>query len=105
MDSAIQDGFPLQPGTVTQPNNVYALCTGDWKIVRYEDPYEGEPDEWELYCLTSDPLEQTNLLDYRTGELRDDADVPGLNRIQLEKTAQRLKEELAQQEALMMGEV
>ena len=23
-------GYPLESGTVTQPNNVRALCTGEW---------------------------------------------------------------------------
>lgn len=93
----------LEDGPVTRPNHVRALCTGDWKIVRYLDPDGNEADEWELYCLASDPVEATNLLDFKTGELRDDVTVVGLNPIQLEKIAQRLKEELAHQEALMMG--
>jgi len=94
----------LTDGSVTQPNHLRALCTGDWKIVRYLDPNTVEADEWELYCLVSDPLEETNLVDFRTGELRENANVPGLNPVQLKKIAELLKEELAYQEALLMGE-
>jgi arylsulfatase A-like enzyme len=94
----------LTDGSITQPNHVRALCTGDWKIVSYLDPNDVEPDEWELYCLVSDPTEQNNLADFRTGELREEATVPGLNGVQLRKIAQLLKEELAYQEALLMGE-
>ena len=71
-------GCPLESGPVTQPNHVRALCTGDWKIVRYVDPNGIETDEWELYCLRTDPIEETNLVDFRTGEVRDDVSVPGL---------------------------
>jgi len=94
----------LTDGSITQPNHVRALCTEDWKIVRYLDPDGNQTDEWELYCLAADPLEQINLLNFSTGELRDDVAVPGLNRIQLERIAELLKEELAYQEALLMGE-
>ncbi len=80
VDNAIADGYPLTPGSVTQPNNVRALCTGDWKIVRYTDPTKAQMDEWELYCLTTDPIEQTNLVDFRTGEVRHDLTVSGYTR-------------------------
>jgi hypothetical protein len=94
----------LTDGSVTQPNHVRALCTDDWKIVRYLDPNNIEADEWELYCLAADPLEVTNLLNFQTGDLREDVTVPGLNRVQLRKMAELMKEELAYQETLMMGQ-
>ncbi|MBP1701979.1 MAG: type phosphodiesterase / nucleotide pyrophosphatase family protein [Chloroflexi bacterium] len=98
------NGYPLAEGPVRQPNHVRALCTGDWKIVHYVDPNEVEPDEWELYCLTADPIEAINLVDFRTGEVRDDVTVPGLTKNQLERKNRQLKEELARQEAAMLGE-
>lgn len=103
VNAVIDEGYPLEPGTVTQPNHVHAFCTGDWKIVRYFDPSGAQPDEWELYCLVSDPIEEINLVDFRTGEVRDDAAVPGLNNKQLRLVNQRLRAELTQQEALMLG--
>lgn len=96
-------GYPLAPGAVTQPNCVRALCTGDWKIVHYVDPKRVEADEWELYCLATDPLEQTNLVAFETGEVRDDVTVPGLNKNQLRSINKQLRKELARQEALMLG--
>ncbi len=103
VDDAISDGYPLKPGPVTQPNNVRALCTGDWKIVHYVDCYKVEPDEWELYCLASDPIEQTNLVDFRTGDVREDVTVPGMTLDQLRAKNEQLKNELARQEAAMLG--
>ena len=104
MQTAIDDGYPLTLGSVTQPNRVRALCTGDWKIVHYVDPNKDKADEWELYCLATDPVEQTNLVDFRTGEVRDDVTVPGLNKNQLSSINKQLRKELARQETLMMGE-
>jgi len=103
-DTQAKPGYAfLEDGPVRQPNHVRALCTEGWKIVRYVDPSGGEPDEWELYCLASDPQELKNLVDFRTGAVRDDVAVPGVSRAQLKKTAKRLRTELAHQEALMTG--
>ncbi|MBP1692609.1 MAG: type phosphodiesterase / nucleotide pyrophosphatase family protein, partial [Chloroflexi bacterium] len=99
-----QDGYPLELGPVTQPNNIRALCTGDWKIVRYLDPKGIESDEWELYCLTSDPIEGMNLVDFRTGEVRNDVSVPGMTKDELKAKNRQLQKELARQEAAMLGE-
>jgi arylsulfatase A-like enzyme len=103
VNTAISNGSPLAPGSVRQPNNVRALCTGDWKIVRYLDHNGVEPDEWELYCLTTDPIEQTNLVDFRTGEVRNDVTVPGMTTDQLKLKNSQLKIDLARQEAAMLG--
>lgn len=104
VDQAKNDGYPfLESGSVTQPNNVRALCTGDWKIVRYLDPTGAQLDEWELYCLTTDPIEQTNLVDFKTGEVRDDVSVPGMTTEELISKNEELKQELAQQEAIALG--
>ena len=51
---------------------------GDWKLVQYVDAHGVEEDQWELYCLVSDPLEILNLVDYRTGIVRSDVSVPGM---------------------------
>ena len=88
---------------MTQPNNIRALCTGDWKIVRYTDPNQVRPDEWELYCLTTDPIEVINLVDFSTGEVRDDVSVPGMTRVELKSKNRQLQRELARQEAAMLG--
>jgi hypothetical protein len=105
VDDERAKGYPLASGSVRQPNNVRALCTGDWKIVRYVDPREDEPepDEWELYCLKSDPIEQFNLVDFRTGEVREDVTVPGLTQRQLIAKNKQLRKELARQEAFIFG--
>ena len=38
-----------------------------WKYAVYVDPTGGEPPEYELYDLESDPDEAVNLVDVRTG--------------------------------------
>lgn len=103
VNTQIDAGLDLARGPVRQPNNVRALCTGDWKIVHYVDPNAVESDEWELYCLKSDPVEQTNLVDFRTGEVRDDVSVPGMTLVELKQKKMRLKKELALQESIIIG--
>lgn len=90
-------------GEVRQPNNVRAWCTGDWKIVHYVDPNHVEADEWELYCLTADPLEKINLVNFATGEVRNDVTVTGMTQDQLKEKNTQLKTELARQEAAIIG--
>jgi len=96
-------GYDLTSGSVTQPNNVRAFCTGDWKIVRYVDLNGVEADEWELYCLATDPIERVNLVNFKTGEVRSDVSVEGMTTEELIAKNQQLKDELAQQEAFMLG--
>lgn len=103
VDNHIRQGLPLARGPVRQPNNVRALCTGDWKIVHYIDPHGVEADEWELYCLTADPVEQTNLVNFMTGEVREDVAVTGITTEQLRTKNSALRAELARQEALVSG--
>lgn len=95
VDSTINLGYPIDTGVVCQPNNVNAFCTGDWKIVRYVDPKGQKQDEWELYCLMSDPKELTNLVDFSTGEIRDDVSVPGMTIEELRQKNYLLRAELA----------
>jgi arylsulfatase A-like enzyme len=56
----------LAPGPVLQPNHVRAVRAGRWKLVRYCDPWSAKPvpDEWELYDLHTDPIENVNLLKF-----------------------------------------
>jgi len=103
VEARITQGYPLASGPVRQPNHVRALCTGSWKIVHYVDPNGVEPDEWELYCLTVDPVEQTNLVNFRTGEVRADVAVAGYTVDQLRVKNAQLKTELARQEASVIG--
>jgi len=103
VDTVIAEGYALTRGSVRQPNRVRALCTGDWKIVHYVDPSGVESDEWELYCLTADPVEQTNLVDFRTGEIRDGVSVPGMTEDELIAKNDQLRAALAEKEAAVFG--
>ena len=103
VENAINNGAPLVSGPVRQPNNVRALCTGDWKIARYVDPRKKEADQWELYCLTNDPIERINLVDFRTGEVRNDVAVPpGMTRADLVLKNRQLQTDLAAQETALL---
>ncbi|HOZ49596.1 MAG TPA: sulfatase-like hydrolase/transferase [Candidatus Hydrogenedentes bacterium] len=104
VEQRIGEGLDLASGPVCQPNNVRALCTGDWKMVHYVDPTGVEADEWELYCLKYDPVEETNLVDFQTGELRNDVTLTGLSPYLLESKHQHLKAELARREAMYAPE-
>jgi len=95
IDSLISLGYPMSPGTVRQPNNMRAFCTGDWKIVQYVDPAGIEQDQWELYCLTTDPVEETNIVNYLTGIVREDVTVPGMTTEELIAKNDFMKAQLA----------
>ena len=92
----------LQPGPVAQPNNVYTLATGTWKYSQYRDPNGVEAMQYEMYHLPSDGVEAVNLLDFRTGQVRTDVSVPGYSSGQLELMRDRLAQQLARQEQLML---
>jgi hypothetical protein len=81
---------------------VRALCTGEWKLARYLDPGKVEKDEWELYHLVTDPAEKTNIVDFRTGEVRTGVTVPGWTTAALKAKNEELKSALAVQEALLL---
>jgi hypothetical protein len=95
VDSTIALGYSMDTGTVRQPNNMRAFCTGDWKIVKYVDPHGVEQDQWELYSLAFDPLEQINLVHFRTGAVRDDVSVPGMTAEELRLKNESLRQQLA----------
>lgn len=46
---------------VPQPSHIVAIREQRWKLALYYDPGEARRPEWELYDLSSDPLERTNL--------------------------------------------
>jgi arylsulfatase A-like enzyme len=91
-------GVPIAPGPVLQPNSVRSLADGVWKLNRYLDPRGNEADQWEMYHLPSDPNEFINLVDHRSGQLRDGVAVPGLDRLELEQKRSELMASLAAQE-------
>ncbi|MBM3462947.1 MAG: sulfatase [Armatimonadetes bacterium] len=70
IQQAIADGQPLYPGPVVQPNNVFAISDGIWKFARYVDPLGVQSPQWEMYYRTADPNETTNLLDFKTMQVR-----------------------------------
>lgn len=92
----------LAPGPVVQPNLVRSLFDGVWKYSRYYDPNGVAADQFELYHLPSDPIEATNLVDFRTGLIRAGVSVPGLTGPQLEAKKTLLAQQLAQQEAALL---
>ncbi len=59
--------FQNAPG---QPNRIRCVRDARWKYAVYFDPSGGEPPEYELYDLESDPDEAVNLVHKRTGEGR-----------------------------------
>ncbi|HEX7817032.1 sulfatase-like hydrolase/transferase [Dyella sp.] len=98
----------LSPGPVCQPAHVRALRSGDWKLVRYCDPWSPEPapDQWELYNLAADPIENVNLIVFDGAFPTPIAAsaLPGsLTQDQVEATASALREELARQEAHLLS--
>lgn len=95
-------GVAISRGSVTTPNRVRSLCTGDWKLVRYFDPTGAAADEWELYNLALDPNEAVNLVNYATLEVRTDVALPGLTTAQITQQRDQMRVDLAQQEALLL---
>jgi arylsulfatase A-like enzyme len=98
----------LTPGAVQQPAHVRALRSGEWKLVRFCDPWSAEPapDEWELYNLAHDPIENINLLIYNAPfpTVIDIGSLPhGLNPAAVAAKAEELRQELARQEAALLS--
>jgi arylsulfatase A-like enzyme len=110
--TASDDGTPhpsvpaLAPGPVAQPAHVRALRSGPWKLVRYCDPWSADPapDQWELYNLEHDAIENINLLLYDGMFPSSIADPPSWTSADaIVATATTLREELARQEALLLS--
>lgn len=95
-------GVEIEPGSVVQPNCVRCFSDGVWKLARYHDPYGEKSDQWEMYNLPSDPMEETNLVDFRTGALRAGVVVTGLTTQELEAKRAQLMTQLAEQEKALL---
>ena len=98
----------LSPGSVLQPAHVRALRSGEWKLVRYCDPWSERPapDQWELYNLDADPIEAINLLVYDGPfpTVIDPTALPtGVTATQADEAANRLRAELARQEMQLLS--
>ena len=96
----------LAPGPVVQPAHVRALRSGEWKLVRYCDPWSERPvpDQWELYNLGVDPIEAVNLLVYDGAFPTVVASLPGkLSTEQVEAVAHSMRAELAKQELQLLS--
>ncbi len=98
----------LGPGAVQQPAHVRALRSGEWKLVRFCDPWSVHPapDEWELYNLAHDPIENTNLLIYNGAfpTVIPASSLPvGLDAVTIAAKASELREELVRQEAALLS--
>lgn len=90
----------LKPGSVCQPNHIRCIKVPGWKLARYLDPGGGVPDQWEMYYLTGDPTEASNLVSWdEDGEpvVRDDPAVLGplgLTAAEVEAQLSALREQL-----------
>jgi arylsulfatase A-like enzyme len=75
-----------------QPNRVRAVRDRRLKYARYLDPTGRAPAEYEMYDLERDPEERRNLVDHRTGELRQSSDRARLDEISdcLDEAIERL---------------
>lgn len=96
----------LAPGPVAQPAHVRALRSGEWKLVRYCDPWSERPvpDQWELYNLSVDPVEAVNLVVYDGAfPTPIDALPGGLTAADVVGAANRLHAELVRQQAALLS--
>ena len=90
----------LAPGPVRQPNHVRCVRTAEWKLSRYWDPNRKAADEWELYNLTTDACEFTNLLVTNAPFPTPIDDLPApYNKASIIATAERLRTLLQKLEA------
>ena len=97
----------LTKGPIVQPAHVRAIRHGDWKLVRYCDPWSAKPvaDQWEMYNLAVDGNEVSNLLVYNAEKFPtviDKEDRPPQLEMKgkaLKKVAKDLRKKLAKLEA------
>lgn len=96
----------LAPGAVAQPAHVRALRSGPWKLVRYCDPWSERPvpDQWELYNLEHDAIENINLLVFDGTFPTAIVSPPTWTSTEaILATASAMREELARQEAHLLS--
>ncbi|HEY9132105.1 MAG TPA: hypothetical protein VIM98_10140, partial [Dyella sp.] len=98
----------LTPGPVCQPAHVRALRSGDWKLVRYCDPWSPKPvpDQWELYNLRKDPTENINLVVYDglfPTPIAASTMPKGVTPEEVSEVANAMREELARQETALLS--
>ncbi|BDD07108.1 sulfatase-like hydrolase/transferase [Aureibacter tunicatorum] len=64
----------MQKGPIVQPAEVHCVREGDWKLVRYRDfhnPDDHDKYQWEMYNLSEDPMEELNLLRYKSVNIKE----------------------------------
>ncbi|WPB78845.1 sulfatase-like hydrolase/transferase [Archangium violaceum] len=89
----------LAPGSVRQPNHVRCVRTMDYKLARYFDPSGKAAQEWELYDLSKDPNETTNLVQVAVTPPTARTDLPSwTNQTTVQATADQLASLLAKLE-------
>ena len=98
----------LSPGPVCQPAHVRALRSGDWKLVRYCDLWSANPvpDQWELYNLAVDPIENVNLLVFDGAyptPIAASSLPAGMTQEEIVSVATSLRQELQRQEAALLS--
>lgn len=64
VDHLKETGIGVAKGPVMEPCCIQAVRSKEWKLARYFDPRGGATDQWELYYLTRDALEETNLVSW-----------------------------------------
>ena len=81
----------LSSGPVQQPAHVRAVRWGDWKLIKYSDPWSLIPvdNQWELYNLASDGNEVCNLLVFDAKEFPTVIEKPPL---ELNMTREEIKQ-------------
>lgn len=95
---AVLHGAPDRPpvpgltlGPVRQPNHIRCVRTGTAKLARYFDPNDRNPQEWEMYDLTADPNEMTNLLQLTVTPPKAREDLPaGIDPVAVQALADHL---------------
>ncbi len=62
VDQQIQQGVGLAHGAVRQPCHIRCVREVNWKLAKYFDPNNVVSDQWEMYYLAGDAMEEYNLV-------------------------------------------
>ena len=82
-----------------EPCHIRCARTCEWKLVKYWDPANQHPNQWELYYLVEDLYEQYNLVSWKDGEpLLEPSRIPSGWKL----TAEELADALPQMRALLL---